>query len=181
MSTLTIELPSQAGQTAFNLRRWAELLDNEDLARIEGRVETDRHGRVIMSPPPAASHGGYQFEIAHMIRSWLPDGRVIVECPISTADGVRAADVAWASRESIRLLGKRNCFTRAPEICVEVLSPSNTPAEIAEKMSLYFDAGAKEVWQCDRSGKISFFADGHSKALRASALCPDFPKRVKLL
>jgi len=181
MPTLTIDLPQQAGQTAFNLRRWRELLHDEDLARIEGRVETDRHGRIIMSPPPAASHGGYQFEIAHLLRSLLPDGRVLVECPISTADGVRAADAAWASRASIRLLGQRACFTRAPEICVEVLSPGNTRAEIAEKMSLYFDAGAQEVWQCDRSGKMAFFTEAAAKPLRASLLCPSFPKKVKLL
>lgn len=116
-----------------------------------------------------------------MIRSLLPDGRVNVECPILTADGVRAADVSWESRESIRLLGKRNCFTRAPEVCVAILFPSNTPAEIAEKVSLYFDAEAKEVWQCDRSGKMPSFAASHSKALGTSARCPDFPKRVKLL
>ncbi len=179
MPTLTIELPSQVKQTAFNLRRWAELIEDEDLARIEGRVETDRHGHVLVSPPPAASHGGFQFRIGSLLESLLPEGSVYVECPISTADGVRAADVAWASRESVRLLGKRACFTRAPEICVEVLSPGNTRAEIAEKMGLYFDAGAGEVWLCDGSGKMAFFASANGKSLRRSALCPGFPKQVK--
>ena len=42
MSMLTIELPAQEEQTAFNLRRWAEVLADRELAKIEGRIETDR-------------------------------------------------------------------------------------------------------------------------------------------
>src|SRR2546421_6806689 len=143
MAMLTFELPPQKSQTEFNLRRWAELLADRDLAKVEGRIETDRHGHIIMSPPPAASHGGYQWEIGRLLWSLFPDGRVLTECPISTADGVRAADVAWASSERLAEV-EEEVFVRAPEICVEVLSPRNTKAEIQEKMLLYFDAGAKE-------------------------------------
>src|SRR5436309_15305136 len=94
---LTVELPTQQSQTAFNLRRWAELLADPELAKYEGRLETDRHGHILMSPPPAPSHGSFQAEIAWSLRNLMSDGRVLTECPISTADGVRAADVAWAS------------------------------------------------------------------------------------
>ncbi|MCZ7641310.1 MAG: hypothetical protein M5U12_37800 [Verrucomicrobia bacterium] len=52
MATLSITLPAQPVQTAFNLRRWEELLSDPELARIEGRIETDRHGHILMSPPP---------------------------------------------------------------------------------------------------------------------------------
>jgi hypothetical protein len=50
MSTLTIELPSQKVQTAFNLQRWAELLNDPELAKIDARIETDRFGHIIMTP-----------------------------------------------------------------------------------------------------------------------------------
>jgi hypothetical protein len=101
-------------------------------------------------------------------------------CPVSTADGVKAADVAWASSECMRALGNRACFPRSPEICVEVLSPSNTDAEIQEKTRLYFDAGAKEVWVCSASGAMSFFIPGATKFQGGSKLCAEFPKRVSL-
>ncbi len=107
-------------------------------------------------------------------------GRVLTECPISTADGVKAADVAWASPECMRELGNRVCFPKSPEICVEVLSPSNTEAEIQEKMALYFDAGAREVWLCAESGAMSFFGPGSGQQLGASQLCPQFPKQIEL-
>ncbi len=180
MDTLTIELPPQRTQTAFNLRRWAELLADPEIRKIVGRVETDRHGQIIMSPPAAASHGGYQSEIAYLLRSQMPGGRVHTECPLSTADGVRAADVAWASDACMRELGAQICFPRAPEICVEVLSPDNSAAEMRKKTALYFDAGAKEVWHCSRVGQMTFFGAGRATPLRSSRLCPDFPTLVKL-
>jgi Uma2 family endonuclease len=180
MATLTIKLPSQREQTDFNLRRWDELVKDPEVAKIEGRVETDRYGHVIMSPPPAARHGSYQFEIAYLLRSLMHGGRVLTECPISTADGVRAADAAWASPERMKELGNRVCFPRSPEICAEVLSPGNSDAEIQEKMALYFDAGAKEVWLCETSGTMKFFMAADGQSIRASKLCPKFPAQVQL-
>lgn len=180
MATLTIELPPQPEQTALNLRRWAELLADRELARFEGRVETDRYGHIIMSPPPAPSHGSFQSEIAYWLRSLMRNGRVFTECPISTADGVKAADVAWASPERVRELGNRVCFPQAPEICVEVLSPGNTEAEMQEKMALYFDAGAREVWFCAASGTMNFFGPRAAQKLGSSEMCPQFPKQVEL-
>jgi Uma2 family endonuclease len=131
-----------------------------------------------MSPPPAPSHGSYQVEIAHLLRNLMPRGRVLTECPISTADGVKAADIAWASPQRMTELGNRTCFPHAPEICVEVLSPGNSIAEIQEKTALYMDAGAQEVWLCSAVGEMSFTSG--SVALEKSQLCPAFPKRVEL-
>ena len=135
MATVTITLGTPKAQEAFNLRRWAELLADTELAKIEGRIETDRHGRVLMSAPPAPRHGSFQSEIAFLLRTFMPLGRVLTECPISTADGVKAADVAWASAACMRELGNRSCFPRSPEICVEVLSPGNREAEMQEKVA----------------------------------------------
>jgi Uma2 family endonuclease len=181
MASVTIELPAREVQTRFNLRRWSEVLTDLELAKIQGRVETDRHGHVIMLPPPAPSHGSFQSEIAYLLRTRMQGGRVLTECPISTADGVKATDVAWASAKRMRGLGKKPFFKHAPEICVEVLSPSNTEAEMREKMALYFDAGAEEVWFCAGSGVMRFTAREGTHPLKRSSLCPAFPKKVRLV
>ncbi len=179
MPTLTIELPVQKDQTAFNLRRWEQLVGDPEVAKLPGRIETDRHGHIIMSPPPVFIHGSFQSEIAHLLRTLLPLGRTATECPISTADGVKAADVAWISRERLTRIGENVCLTKAPEICVEVLSPDNTRQEMAEKKALYFAAGASEVWFCD-NGQMTFFVGPTSAGKRSSQLCPEFPNPVLL-
>ena len=180
MSMLTIELPAQEEQTAFNLRRWAEVLADRDLAKIEGRIETDRHGYVIMSPPAAFTHGSYQSEIAFLLKTLMKNGRSVTECPISTRDGVRAADVAWISKKRLAAIGENICLTRAPEICVEVLSPDNTRREMQDKKALYFAADAVEVWFCDRQGRMKFFVDADSAGESESLFCPAFPSQIKL-
>ncbi len=45
-------------------------------------------------------------------------------------------------------------------------------------MSLYFDAGALEVWVCEISGSMKFFGANQTN-LRASKLCPDFPEQIE--
>jgi hypothetical protein len=57
------------------IARWQELVDDPELARWPGKVETDRFGRTIMSPPPAFGHVSY---VAKIIRLWnrlLPEGQ----------------------------------------------------------------------------------------------------------
>ncbi len=180
MSMLTIELPAQEEQTVFNLRRWAEVLADPALRNHQGRIETDRHGHVIMFPPAAFIHGSNQSEISYLLRTLMKGGRTVTECPISTRDGVRVADDAWISHVRLAEIGENICLTRAPEICVEVLSPDNSRREMKEKKALYFAAGAEEVWFCDRQGRMQFFTAPESEGEAVSRLCPAFPTQVKL-
>jgi Uma2 family endonuclease len=178
MSALTLEFRPREEQTAFNLRRWDEIHSEPLWFKMDGRIETDRHGRIVMSPPPAPRHGAFQHKIEILLEKLMPAGQILPECPISTADGVRAADVVWVSKQRWRELGNRACFVQAPEICVEVISPSNSEEEIREKIGLYFDAGAREVWTCGAFGQMSFFGPG-SAPLAKSQLCPDFPAKIE--
>jgi len=174
--SLAIQLPLRKDQTEFNLRVWERLLADPELAKITGRFETDRHGHIIMTPPPGYHHGGRQFEIGFQLRSRL-GGNVRTECPLSTSDGVKAVDVVWLSDVRERSAVAGEVLIAAPEICVEVISPSNTKAEMEEKMALYFDAGAVEVWFCDENGGMRFI--GKDGPLDHSLLCPDFPALIE--
>src|SRR5580693_1889450 len=62
-----------------------------------------------------------------------------------TLDGVKVIDVVWMSAGYFRELEAKEplVLERAPEICVEVLSPSNSKPEMEEKRALYFEAGGK--------------------------------------
>src|SRR6201987_6118503 len=168
---ITIEFPDVETQTSFDLARWKEILADPELTKLHYRIETYQYSRILISPPPAPLHGQRQVEIALLLRQLLPNGRTLTECPISTAAGVRAVDVAWLAPERQESIPQLTLFERAPEICAEVLSPSNTTAEIDQKRALYFDAGAIEVWICKLDGSISFFS-GVDHQLSTSLLCP---------
>jgi Uma2 family endonuclease len=43
-------------------------------------------------------------------------------------------------------------FRVAPDLCIEVLAPTNTHPEMAEKIAAYLAAGAREVWVVDEDG-----------------------------
>ena len=105
-------------------------------------IETDQHGYLVMSPPPAPLHGQRQVDVALLLRQLVPKGRTLSECPVSTAAGVKAIDVAWLAPGRTENIPRLTLFERAPDICVEILSPSNSAAEIDQKRALYFEAGA---------------------------------------
>lgn len=175
-----LKLPSIKDQTAFNLKRWEALARDEQVRQWPGRVETDRFGRTIMYHYAEFSHGGKQVDIAWNLKKLISGGKVNVECPISTSGGVKVADVTWISKSQLVKLGGKNVLKAAPEICVEVISPANTKQEIQQKKMLYFEAGAKEVWICDRKGRMFFFmADAPDVSARFSKLCPEMPKMVE--
>lgn len=74
----------------------------------------------------------------------MPAGEAITECSVLTEIGVRVPDVAWASRGFLESQQDCTPFTRAPEICVAVASPSSTAREIEDKVRAYLAAGARE-------------------------------------
>src|SRR5256885_12768879 len=65
------ELIDSEDLTAFNLAVWQEVLADTFLAGTPHRIETDRYGHIIMSPPPSPEHGEEQFEIGSILKSLL--------------------------------------------------------------------------------------------------------------
>lgn len=174
------DLVASEGQAAFNLAVWEKVLADPFLAGLPHRIETDRHGQIIMSPPPAPDHGEEQAEIASNLKRLLPGGHVITECPVSTSEGVKAVDVAWISKDRRRAQRGQVCLTQAPEICVEVISPGNTQRELREKKTLFFAAGAEEVWFCHQDGRMEFFRKDAPETATGSLLCSAFPHIIRL-
>jgi Uma2 family endonuclease len=78
---------------------------------------------------------------------------------VSGADGtmklfgglVRIPDVAFASWDRIpgRVIPKEPVPSLTPDLVIEVLSESNTPAEMERKRGEYFDSGVRLIWEAD--------------------------------
>jgi Uma2 family endonuclease len=167
-------------QARFFLKRWNDFLADPELLRRPERIEIDAFGHFLMSPPPDALHRKRGFRITALLEALLPGDGAYPEQPILTSEGVRIADVIWINPSRLHeLSGAPNQpLSPAPDICVEILPPSNTQAEIDRKCALYFAAGAREVWICDRDNQIRFFLP--QGQVERSTLCPKFPRRIEL-
>src|SRR5262245_19478598 len=135
---------------------WAEVLNDPCLQDLPYKIELDEFGNIIMSPA-SNPHARKQGNIAGLLRLQLNSGEVLGECSIQTSKGVKCPDVAWGSDSFLKKYGSLTPFPVAPEICVEILSPSNSTAQIAAKRDLYFAKGAREVWTCDRLAVVRFY------------------------
>lgn len=155
---------------------WAEVLADKSLQDLPYKIELNGRGQIVMSPA-SNRHGLYQAEIVGHLQRLTRSGRVISECSVDTADGVKVAGVAWLSLGFVRKHRFETPYSMTPEICVEIVSPSNSQAEISEKITLYLAKGAQEVWVCDGDGHMTFHC--HAGELAKSKLVSRFPKTIE--
>lgn len=111
---------------------------------------------------------------------------------VSGADGtmklfgglVRIPDVAFASWDRLpgRVIPKEPIPSLTPDLVVEVLSKSNTPAEMERKRGEYFASGVRLLWEFDTESRIVsvFTPDGNvtvldsSRSLEGGEVLPGF-------
>jgi Uma2 family endonuclease len=156
---------------------WQALCDDPFLRDIPFKVETNKWGKIELSPA-SNEHGMYQAIIIEWLRKLGENGRPLAECGVQTSQGVKVADVAWASYEFFARNKRQTPYRESPEIVVEILSPSNSRQEMEEKKELYFARGAREFWICESDGTMRFF--DCREELRASGLIMDFPKNIEI-
>ena len=154
---------------------WNLICNDPTLQNLPYKIETDVKGQIVMSPA-SNEHGIYQAMIINMLFNSVKPGIVISECSVLTNQGVKVTDVALASQEFFRKYGMETPYNVAPELCVEIISPSNTVNEMLDKTDLYLAKGAKEVWIVNAKGEIHIL-DNAGK-IRKSKLFPNFPKKI---
>lgn len=137
-----------------------ELLTAEEFFALPPPADGTRlelvRGEVVVMSRPTWEHGEIAGNVYLLIKLFLrehPVGRVSVEGGVLTErkpDTVRGPDVSFMSRERMPLDERMNRFAdQTPDLCVEVVSPSNTRAGLNAKIKEYFFTGAKAVWVID--------------------------------
>jgi Uma2 family endonuclease len=113
-------------------------------------------GKVVTMPSPGVEHGEVQVNVAFVIKTFLkqnPIGRVATESGTVTErkpDTVRGPDVSYYSKERLpldkRVVGYHD---EVPDLCVEIVSPSNSLKQLKAKAKEYLVAGVRLVWIVD--------------------------------
>jgi len=155
--------------------QWQEVCENKNLQNLPFKIELNNQGQVLMTPVKV-NHSILQGKIIGLLYKNLTEGEALAECALRTKQGTKVADVAWASNDLLKKIENEVECSFAPEICIEVISNSNTTREINEKKALYFDQGALEVWLCDSFGNMSFYSK--EGRFEYSNLAKSFPSSI---
>ena len=110
-------------------------------------------GEVIEMAPPGGIHGGIAVNISIALGTFVRQhnlGRVVVESGVwleRQPDTVRGPDVAFITRERIPAEGlPRGFFEGAPDLAVEIVSPSDTATDLEIRVHDYLRNGTQRVW-----------------------------------
>ena len=134
-----------------------DLLTVEEFMRLpdDGMVHELDEGRVVCMPPSAFRSGRVAALVLIRLGVYVaqhnlgivtgPDAGVILG---RDPDTVRAPDVSVIRRERVVDTG-RAYVPGAPDLVVEVLSPSDRYSAVARKVAQYLAAGARLVWVID--------------------------------
>jgi Uma2 family endonuclease len=112
-------------------------------------------GELLPMSPPGFDHGCIALDIAAALREFVLAGKlglVAVEagfCVSHDPDTVRSPDVAFVRGERIPAGGVRAFFDGAPDLAVEVISPSDRASEVIAKARDWLRSGCTAVWVID--------------------------------
>ena len=139
-----------------------EFPDNDPVELVRGRIVHLWGEDGMVRPGPR--HGAVCVNIAAIIRDWARStgaGRTVSNDSWTQTefdpDTVRGPDVAFYRMENLpegKVPDDDQKSDYFPDLCIEVLSPSNTKKVIREKRDEYLSAGAEEMWVVDPEKRI---------------------------
>lgn len=141
---------------------WAEVIPTAQPATLEDLLNTPDDGSkyelvegvLLRMPPPQRQHGYIQINIGAILRAYRKStgiqGSVRAECGYllkvtDEAPQVFSPDVSFTTHNESELA--EDTYEKiAPDLVVEIASPSQYRPEMVEKVRLYLAAGVQLVW-----------------------------------
>lgn len=132
---------------------------------------------VLVEKPMSYPESRLMMELGALLRNHIRPGKLGW---LAGADGgmrlrpglVRMPDVSFVTRERVEAVGpaaREQIAGMTPDLAVEILSPSNTKAEMARKRREYFASGARLVWQIDPDTRTAEVFTGPDQSVTLDA------------
>ena len=122
----------------------------------DGYIHEVVNGELVMSPKNNWQHGDICAQLLTALRSFADQHKLGAVWDSSTGFWMenlncRAPDISFLAKARLRGLKRREArfFQGAPDLAVEILSPSNTRRDVDERLRDYFSSGAKLAWVID--------------------------------
>jgi Uma2 family endonuclease len=114
------------------------------------RTELDE-GELITMPPAGWDHGSHGVNITAMLHNFVKKHRLGRVLSADTGfrlgnETVRAPDVAFVRKDRVDALKSIGFAKGAPDLAVEIFSPSDSVRQLMRKVKQYFAAGCHTVW-----------------------------------
>ena len=125
-----------------------------------------RRGEIVTLAPPKHDHYAMQLRLLYLLYHAAGNtGKVGMEWGYRPVPEYEywEADVAFVSQARWDAIPRKGNMQGPPELVVEVLSPSNTPAEIARKKKLCLENGCIEFWVVDSDAATVEVAAGEGR------------------
>jgi Uma2 family endonuclease len=162
------------------MSRTAERLHTiEELPDIPDCYELVDGELLMMMSPAGWIHGHLVWKIGASIGAYVEEKRLGMAFGEQTGfiltrdpDTVRAPDVAFVREERIpRERNLTDYFPGAPDLAVEILSPSNRASAMARKVAQYIASGTQLIWVIDPKARtITVYApEREPRTLREGA------------
>ncbi len=122
-----------------------------------------------MSPPAGLEHSYYEVKFSSALHHFLMKKRLGIAVGADAGflirrdpDTVLSPDAAFISNASLKKHGiTAGYYPLAPDLAVEVVSPSDAMTEVREKVRRYLSAGTKIVWVANpRRRTVTQYAPG---------------------
>jgi Uma2 family endonuclease len=129
-------------------------------------------GRLIRMSPVGVRHGWVVSRLMFRLMQHLqdrPDGVVFTEVGFklsSKPDNVRAPDISFVRRERLPATDLPGFYAGPPDVAIEVLSPSDAPSYLREKVERYLSAGVRLVVVIDPDERSATSYRAHRAAVR---------------
>lgn len=123
-----------------------------NLPEQEGVVRELDEGRLIEMAHPSFEHGAAQGRVAHFLHSHIEETSADLLVSQNTGfllapDVERAPDICVLRRAAFAAMERvRGVLRGCPDLAVEVVSESDSAADIDRKLEQYLRAGATAVW-----------------------------------
>ena len=136
----------------------------------DGRLVEWAHGEIIYHMPPTAPHQDIVSLFITLLRNFvarLELGRVMIapfEVKLWPGGPSREPDIFYVSREQLGRLTDKRC-EGAPDLVVEVFSPTSVTIDRVDKYLEYEQAGVREYWTIDprpRQEQADLFVRGEN-------------------
>ncbi|MDH3717309.1 MAG: Uma2 family endonuclease [Planctomycetota bacterium] len=131
-------------------------------ANLPQRCELVR-GELRMMSPTGGEHGVVTMNMAAPMATFVKQHRLGYVFGAETGfiiardpDSVRAPDVAFVRNDRVEGKIPQRFFPGAPDIAVEVLSPSESDSDVCEKTEAWLAGGCSEVWLVNPQRKTAF-------------------------